>query len=812
MAESRGLGDVYKRQAQDAKPGVSTSDVSYLGIFSKDDTKLSSPFTSAHYNRAHGPKGTLLEDKAGSEMRADFSLANANPGDNLRVTPHTEFKLPNGDPVKSSLAGVRISGTSEWRDVEHEGTVIGQYRYVKSGSLEITFNDAVADVKGGKVTLAAPVMVWDYYVTADQNGVDGGEWDGEGFSNPVTATTNAIAQAKPKDGDNSTKKIGTIGTSNFSVVTSTSTKNRNRVYDNTALIVDTEKFTVRRTTSTVELPAGANGTVEVTPDVDNPKGADWYFADNLTFEPQIRVYGKAGTDEEYETTPLTYEEAQKKYPGLKIEATKAGRGIKVTTAGVPENVKPRVVVRGGEGETGNSYATYIENASMYYAGTFKGTINGEEKTLPLSNTIGVMVPIPGLPSVSGFENVKRSGELSGAIASQPAGVGVTGKPAPVGGTKQTFQFFVKNTGDAPLVAPIVTLPNGKKKAVEGVAIKPGTSGSFSVDYDVPAGSGALPFNVSLSKAELSPSSTVTFRYIDKSEDTDTKLAKELEKERKRVDDLTKRADKAEKDLQDAKDRISQLEKDNKAQQKQIDEAKAKIDELNKEVADLNKDLDAAKKRVSDLEKQNAEQDKKIADLKSDLDKTKKRVTDLEKELAKTKAELDDALKRLGVLEEKESAWARCYTGVSAAGVPMLLALPVALMSDLNIPGLNHLNVQIQRTIGVYNPQAAKWMNENRGLFKAATGVLTAAGVLGMLIHTAKECQPYNETKDVQDNTNPIIEGSSKLVDQIESGSSKDEDGAEDKGSSIDAGSSTDDAADEGSSAEAGSSADNAEDK
>lgn len=210
--------------AQDAKPGVSTSDVSYLGIFSKDDTKLSSPFTSAHYVRAHGPKGTLLDVKDGSELRADFSLANANPGDNLRITPNTEFKLPNGDPVKSSLAGVRISGTSEWRDVEHEGTVIGQYRYVKSGSLEITFNDAVADVKGGKVTLAAPVMVWDYYVTADQNGVDGGEWDGEGFSNPVTATTNAIAQAKPKDGDNSTKKIGTIGTSNFSVVTSTSTK------------------------------------------------------------------------------------------------------------------------------------------------------------------------------------------------------------------------------------------------------------------------------------------------------------------------------------------------------------------------------------------------------------------------------------------------------------------------------------------------------------------------------------------------------------------------------------------------------------
>ena len=58
----------------------------------------------------------------------------------------------------------------------------------------------------------------------------------------------------------------------------------------------------------------------------------------------------------------------------------------------------------------------------------------------------------------------------------------------------------------------------------------------------------------------------------------------------------------------------------------------------------------------------------------------------------------------------------------------------------------------------------------------------------MLIHTAKECQPYNKTPGVQDNMNPIIEGSSKIADQIESGSSKAE--GNDKGSSVDAGSST----------------------
>lgn len=797
--------------AQDAKPGVSTSDVSYLGIFSKDNTKLSSPYSSSSYIANHGNKGTLLDVKDGSEMRAEFSLANANPGDNLRITPQTKLTLPNGEPATSSHVGVRISGTSEWRDIENEGEVIGKFRYVKDGSLEVTFNDAVADAKGGKITLAAPVMVWDWYTDASTNGADA-NWDGKKFSNPVSGTTDAIAQAKPKDGEATTNKIGTIGTSNFSVVTSGSTKNDARFYDSSSLITDTENFTVRRPITRLELPAGANGTYEVTPDVDNPKGADWYFADNLSFTPEILEYGKEGTDEQYEYTDMTLEEAQKKYPGFKVDAAKSGRGVKVTTEGVPENVKVRVVVRAGKGEGGNSYATYVENAGMYAKGGFKGTINGKPVERNIINVLGVMVPIPGLPSVSGLENVKRTGELSGAIASQPKGVGVTGEPAPVGGTKQTFQFFVKNTGDAPLVAPIVTLPNGKKVAVKNVAIKPGTSGSFSVDYDVPAGSGALPFNVSLSKADLKPSNTVTFRYVDKSQDTKDKLIKDLEKERKRVDDLTKRTEQAEKDLKDAKDRISDLEKDNKDQQKQIDEAADKIDDLNKKVSDLNKELDDAKKRVSDLEKQNKDQDKKIADLKTDLDKTKKRVTSLEIELAKTQADLDAALKRIGVLEDNDSAWAKCYAGISAAGVPMLMALPLALMSDLNIPGLNHLNVQIQRTIGVYNPQAAKWMNDNRGLFKAATGVLTAAGVLGMLIHTAKECLPYNKTKGVQDNMNPIIEGSSKIAEKVESGSSKDEDGAEDKGSSVNAGSSTDDAADEGSSSEEGSSDDNAEDK
>lgn len=716
--------------AQAAKPGVTTSDVSYLGIFNKDNTKLSSPFSSASYFGREN-KGTLLDVKDGSELRAEFSLANANPGDNLRITPRTEFTLPNGEPAESSIVGVRISSTSEWSDIAYEGTVIGKYRYVKSGPLEVEFNDAVADVKKGKVTLAAPVMVWDYYTDAATNGADA-NWDGKRFSNPITANTSAVAMAKPKDGEASTNKIGTIGTSNFLVITSASTKNDSRFYDSGSLITDTENSTVRRRSIRLELPIGGNGTYEATPDVDNPKGADWYFADNLTFTPEIMVYGKEGTDEEYEYNLLSYEDAQKEFPGLKVEGTKQGRGVKVTTEGVPENVKVRVLVRGGEGETGNSYATYVENAAMYAKGSFKGTINGKDAERNIINVLDVMVPIPGLPSVSGLENVKRSGELSGAIASQPKGVGVTGDPAPVGGTKQTFQFFVKNTGDAPLVAPIVTLPNGKKVTVKNVAIKPGTEGSFSVDYDVPAGDGSLNFDVSLSKAELKPSSTVTFRYIDKSKDTNAQQNAELKKQTDELKKQNAELKKQSKELQGVKDQLKKsnelTEETNKKLQDQIDATK---DQTKKIEAQLKKLNDVQERELKELIRQSKALEKTNEIL---LNQHRAQLKQWEIENGFAKDEQDD--------RHHSSKLGRCISTDPA--LPLMILIPAGLAAAFNVPGMDGLvksagdqigrmNMDIQRATGINNAipadvqSAINSFNHNYG-DALTTGAITIGGL------------------------------------------------------------------------------------
>ena len=230
-----------------------------------------------------------------------------------------------------------------------------------------------------------------------------------------------------------------------------------------------------------------------------------------------------------------------------------------------------------------------------------------------------------------------------------------------------------------------------------------------------------------------------------------------------------------------------------------------LSDIRGKISNLENNLDKLTEKqaadVKNLKKELADLEKEIEDLQDATDDLDNRVSKLEANLKSLTLRVSSLEGRVDSLEDTDNAWAKCYAGMGAAGVPMLLALPVAMMSDLNIPGLAELNTQIQRTIGIYNPEAAKWMADNRGMFSAATGVLTAAGVLGMLIHTAKECQPYNQTEGVQDNMNSVIEGSSKIAEKVESGSSKDEGESEDKGSSIDAGSSIG----EGSSTESGSS-------
>lgn len=489
-----------------AKPGIKAEDVKFTGIFNADGKKINGPYNSGR----KGDPGETMRYDSGATMKATVDLSNVKGGEKVTITPKNALTLPNGEKVApQSHSGLRIPSQSTWKNINTDSGIVGKYRYVKSGGIEIEFNNNVNDVKTGTITVEAPAMIWNQYITAKQNGVD--DWDGKRIVNQ--GTTQPFIEVKA--GSNTAEqKLNT--TAHLEYITSANTRDDLRYYDNTPAVVNTEEKTVTLSASTIDLPAGANGTATLTPMTQGERSADWVLAPNLKLTPKIDVYGERGEDGEYTRTGMTLDEAKAKWPNLKVEATQTNDGITVNTAGVPDNVAVQISVRRGEGESGIAYGTYLENGGMYGDLTFTGTLPGDEGEVTQKgfNNVNILTRIPGAASIEGLTNVNWSAALDGAIADQPAGAGKGDNIAHIGGTTQTFQFFVKNTGDAYLAAPLVTLPNGKRVPVKGVGINPDEEGSFSVDYAVPAGTGVANFTVSMGKADFQPTNKISFRYDD----------------------------------------------------------------------------------------------------------------------------------------------------------------------------------------------------------------------------------------------------------------------------------------------------------
>ena len=505
---------------QNAKPGIQATDAKYVGVFSKDGEKITGTLTSGN-----AQKGTPLTSGTGAIMRTSINLANAAPGDRINVKPQTTFSYPNGQETTNSHAGLRIPTTVEPQNLEYEGQVIGTWRYVKSGALEIVFNDNIADVTEGTLNIDVPAMVWDQYANYQAFGVKEGEWDGRKLVAETQATPVIVVDATQKQGGK--KTTNTLRTNQnviFNVIAQDSVRNLFRHYESGSAITNTEDLTVSVAADHIEFPAGANGTVTSKPDTSQNNTADWTYATNLNFEPRFTEYGKTGSDNEHTTVgaSMSLEEAQAKYTGINASASIKNGTITATTANVPENVKVTFRITPGEGETATKYATYLENGTLRTEDKFQGTINGEDTTLNAAiHALSRIVRIPGAPSLDGVQTLNWTAALDGAIQGQPDGAGKNGNTAQIGGTKQTFQFFVNNNGNAYLAAPLVTLPDGKRVPVKGVGIKPGEEGSFSVDYNVPAGSGVLNFEVSMGKADFQPTNKISFRYANADQSTVT---------------------------------------------------------------------------------------------------------------------------------------------------------------------------------------------------------------------------------------------------------------------------------------------------
>lgn len=236
-------------------------------------------------------------------------------------------------------------------------------------------------------------------------------------------------------------------------------------------------------------------------------------------------------------------------------------------------------------------------------------------------------------------------------------------------------------------------------------------------------------------------------------------------------------------LKDIRDKIAELEKKESP-------SKDEFDKLKQELADLNIKVDNEFKNI-DNRFNKVEGD--ITNLRSDLTKLENRVTKIEARLTK--------------VEGRTDALTKCVAGAGMAGIPALLSVPLMLMTQLNIPGIKDLNTQIQKQIGIYNPELARQWERNGGVLQAGATLAGLAGMIGGIAYIANQCDPMMQSDAAKETD--LGQLSSKLED-AKAGSSKPED--KDKGSSVDAGSSNRESTGEGSSTEAGSSTDNTEDK
>ena len=239
------------------------------------------------------------------------------------------------------------------------------------------------------------------------------------------------------------------------------------------------------------------------------------------------------------------------------------------------------------------------------------------------------------------------------------------------------------------------------------------------------------------------------------------LTEDLAKERERVNDLTKRANQTEKDLKDARERVAALEKENDAQQKQIDQARKDVEDLQGKTKQLRTDLEAAKKRVTALEeqnkkqqgqidalvkenktqqsqidalkKQNGEQQKQIDGLKAGLRDANKKITALETDLALTKIELAEVSGRLAEVEDRlNTGLGKCVgtIGGSLAALVPAVILASQFTGGTNIPQVDNSIAQFQRQLGMFNPQLAQVVDQNRGAIAAG---LAGLGLLSLVL-------------------------------------------------------------------------------
>lgn len=226
-----------------------------------------------------------------------------------------------------------------------------------------------------------------------------------------------------------------------------------------------------------------------------------------------------------------------------------------------------------------------------------------------------------------------------------------------------------------------------------------------------------------------------------------------------------------------KNKAEQLEKSTQEQGDSTDKA---LRELQREITDLQKVLDTTQKDIATLDSRVAVNSKRIEDITGRIESIdvtikdherlliehKKRIDRIDEEIVSIQARItgirlsiehiegriagiestlnqhDENIAQLQAQRDYQRDQLRCYQNIGLAAIPLALAGPIIAGSSMEVPGIAEANIRLQKQLGLFQPEIANMVNQNKGVLQtvaAVAGVLVAIGV-GM--NTYNNCKPY----------------------------------------------------------------------
>ena len=713
---------------------LSPDAVKFDGLKDKDGKKVHGQVRSASYGNFGSDKdGPVVRNNGDFTLNFDIDIADAQPGDRLYIQPTTtytrKFGKIAGTEADSQWVGTRVVGNVPGRDLLVNGTKVGTVDIIHGGGIRVTFDDGVANFGSGTASVSATAHAWDSY---EDTAITDDRAENEGPLKIHVSSYSKGDYKTPKD----TRDILTDINTKFMSYQQHTAAIRNRVYTGSGAVTVTPEGEGRLRFSRYQAPAGADYQVSLTANRKaDDKHAAWLMTrGDIKHNVTLYKYDEDGRETDKTTDPETI---KKWAPDMKIDVTKTGGTVNIKATGVPDNYQPVVTFTAADGGP-LGIASYQPNTNFHYEPREYTPLDEtarEADAQGVSTNLGRMEPVADMPESTGVE-YKRTAEVTPMIAGFDKGVGVD-TPAPVAGTKQTFEFEVHNTGDTYMAAPEVTLPNGEKTVVPGVKIGPGKTGVVQVDYDVPKDATRLEFGVDFPRFTLNTTSH-TFRIGP--EDTSAKEAAEAAKKQqetldKIAEDLKKQneaLDKQSKELQGVKDQLKKsnelTEETNKKLQDQIDATKDQTKKIEAQLKQLN---DVQKRELEEMIRQSEALEKANEIL---LNQYRAQLEQWKIENAFAKDEQDD--------RHHSSKLGRCISTDPA--LPLMILIPAGLAAAFNVPGMDSLaksagdqigrmNMDIQRATGINNAipadiqSAINSFNHNYG-DALTTGAITIGGL------------------------------------------------------------------------------------